>query len=135
MIEKNLWNSRLKAKIFKIFEISRTIYSNREGQNNFWWQNAFLTCSWRFLRSNRLGQLEFKLEKIIGIEKHAGKVRKWKRLIMTFDTGIFPEFLVPKSVPVWYANSTLFKLVKSQQGHRRWVGRINNCQPRFWDIS
>ena len=36
VIEKNLWNSRLKAKIFKIFEISRTIYSNREGQNNFW---------------------------------------------------------------------------------------------------
>ena len=29
-----------------------------------------------FLRSNKLGQLEFKLEKIIGIEKHAGKVRK-----------------------------------------------------------
>ena len=36
----------------------------------------FLTCSWRFLRSDKLGQLEFKLEKIIGIEKHAGKVRK-----------------------------------------------------------
>ena len=30
-------------------------------------QNAFLTCSWRFLRSNELEQLEFKLEKIIGI--------------------------------------------------------------------
>ena len=30
-------------------------------------QNAFLTCSWRFLRSDRLEQLELKLEKIIGI--------------------------------------------------------------------
>ena len=30
-------------------------------------QNTFLTCSWRFLRSNKLEQLEFKLEKIIGI--------------------------------------------------------------------
>ena len=29
-----------------------------------------------FLRSNELEQLELKLEKIIGIEKHAGKVRK-----------------------------------------------------------
>ena len=25
-----------------------------KGQNNFWQQNAFLTCSWRFLRSNKL---------------------------------------------------------------------------------
>ena len=36
----------------------------------------FLTCSWRFLISDELEQLEFKLEKIIGIRKHAGKVRK-----------------------------------------------------------
>ena len=43
---------------------------------NFWQQNAFLTCSWRFLRSNELEQTEFKLEKNIGIYKHAGKVRK-----------------------------------------------------------
>ena len=38
-----------------------------KGQNNIWKQNAFLTCSWRFLISNKLEQLEFKLEKIIGI--------------------------------------------------------------------
>ena len=30
----------------------------------------------RFLISNKLERLEFKFEKIIGIEKHAGKVRK-----------------------------------------------------------
>ena len=47
-----------------------------KGQNNFWQQNAFLTCSWRFLRSNEIEQLVFKLEKNIGIKKHAGKVRK-----------------------------------------------------------
>ena len=34
-----------------------------KGQNNFWEQNAFLTCSWRFHISNKLEQLEFKLEK------------------------------------------------------------------------
>ena len=45
-----------------------------KGQNNFWLQNAFLTCSWRFLRSNKLEQLEFKLEKNIGI---AEKVRNY----------------------------------------------------------
>ena len=38
-----------------------------KGQNNFWYQNAFLTCSWMFLRYDKLEQLEFKLEKIIGI--------------------------------------------------------------------
>ena len=31
-----------------------------KGQNNFWWRNAFLTCSWRFLRYDNL-------EKFIGI--------------------------------------------------------------------
>ena len=34
-----------------------------KGQNKFWQQNAFLTCSWRFLISNNLEQLDFKLEK------------------------------------------------------------------------
>ena len=38
-----------------------------KGQNNFGLQNAFLTCSWRFLISNKLEQLEFKLELNIGI--------------------------------------------------------------------
>ena len=46
-----------------------------KGQYNFWQQNAFLTCSWRFLRYNKLEQLELKLEKIIGIKKHAEKVK------------------------------------------------------------
>ena len=36
-----------------------------KGQNNFLQQNAFLTCSWRFLIHNKLEQLEFILEKII----------------------------------------------------------------------
>ena len=28
-----------------------------KGQNNFWLQNTFLTCSWRFLMSHKLEQL------------------------------------------------------------------------------
>ena len=56
----------------KKFEITRTV----KGQNNFWYQNVFLTCSWRFLRSNKLEQLEFKLEEIIGIQKHQEKFEK-----------------------------------------------------------
>jgi hypothetical protein len=34
----------------------------------------FFTCAWKFLQSLKLGQLD--LEKIIGIEKQARKVRK-----------------------------------------------------------
>ena len=39
-------------------------------------KNAFLTCSWRFLRSNTLEQLGFKLEQIFWIWKPSEKVRK-----------------------------------------------------------
>ena len=38
-----------------------------KGQNNFWLQNAVLTCSWKFLRSNELEHLQFELGEIIGI--------------------------------------------------------------------
>ena len=30
-----------------------------KGQNNFWKQNAFLTCTWRFLIPHKIEQLEF----------------------------------------------------------------------------
>ena len=49
-------------------------YQSRALDRNPFW--ACLTCSWMFLRHDKLKQLNFKLEKIIGIEKHAGKVRK-----------------------------------------------------------
>ena len=47
-----------------------------KGQNNFWQQNAFLTCSWRFLTSHKLEQLEFKLEKILGFRNMQEKLEK-----------------------------------------------------------
>ena len=51
------------AKILKSLEqLMQTV----KGQNIFWQQNAFLICSWRFLICNNLGQLEFKLKKILG---------------------------------------------------------------------
>ena len=51
----------------KILRSQEQFVQTVKGRNNFWLQNAFLTCSWRFLRNNKLEQLEFKLEKIIGI--------------------------------------------------------------------
>ena len=50
-----------------VLVIEKTFEWKVRTQNNFWQQNVFLTCSWRFLRSNKLEQLEFKFEKIIGI--------------------------------------------------------------------
>ena len=38
--------------------------------------NAFLTCSWRFLRSNILEQLKLKLEKLLGIRNLQEKLEK-----------------------------------------------------------
>ena len=51
----------------KIFEITRTIFSNSERSEHFLVTKCILTCSWRFLISFKLEQLEFKLEKIVGI--------------------------------------------------------------------
>ena len=47
-------------------QVTRTIYSDNERSEQFLKQNGFLTCSWRFLRSNKSKQLEFKLEKLFG---------------------------------------------------------------------
>jgi hypothetical protein len=57
VIEKNFWNLGWRPRISKIFEITWTIYSNSERSDQFLEHNAFLTCSWRFLRSNILEQL------------------------------------------------------------------------------
>ena len=59
------------AKILRSLE--QFTYSNSERSEQFL---VTETCSWRFLRLDKLEQLKSKLEKIIGIEKHAGKVRK-----------------------------------------------------------
>ena len=77
------------AKLWRSLE---KIIQTVKGQSNFWKQNAFLTCSWRFLISNKLEQLGFKLEKNIGIRKHAGKVRKYihttqKRMFFKIETN------------------------------------------------
>ena len=47
-----------------------------KGQNNFWQQNAFLTSSWRFLRFNKLEQLEFKLKNLLGFRNLQEKLEK-----------------------------------------------------------
>ena len=65
----------IRPRICKNFELTRTSYSNCERSVQFLKHNALLTYSWRFFRPKILEQLEFKLEKIIGIYKPTGKVR------------------------------------------------------------
>ena len=67
--------------------ITRTICSNSERSE----QSLVTECFSNFLgvsRCDRLEQLEFKLEKNIRIQKHAGKVRKngvfWQNLFFMF---------------------------------------------------
>ena len=63
--EKKIWKFQAGGREFaKILRLLEQFIQTVKGQNNFLYQNAFLTCSWRFLRSE---QLEFNLAKIIGI--------------------------------------------------------------------
>ena len=53
----------LEDKNVLVIEITRTICSNSERSEQFLVAECFLSCSWRFLRSNKVEQLGFKLEK------------------------------------------------------------------------
>ena len=63
-----------------------------KGQNNYWSQNAILTCSWKFLIPNKLEQLELKWEKNFGIQKSAGKVRKVSYILHFPSSGKLVRF-------------------------------------------
>ena len=62
-----LWENIVLVIENKILRSLEHFTQTVKGQNNFWLQNALLTCSWRFLISNKLEQLEFNLEKNIRI--------------------------------------------------------------------
>ena len=49
-----------RPSVCKNFEITKIIHSNSERSGQFLKQNAFLTCSWRYLRSTILEQLKLK---------------------------------------------------------------------------
>ena len=54
-----------REKLFKFLRSLEQFIQTVKGQINFCQQNAFVTCSWRFLRSNKLEQFKFKLEKCL----------------------------------------------------------------------
>ena len=63
VIKKNLRFEAEGREFAKFLRPQEQFIQTVKGQNNFWWQNAFLTCSWRFLIPN---ELELKLEKNTG---------------------------------------------------------------------
>ena len=68
LLENIFENSRPSASNFKFFSRSlEQFIQTVKRPEQFLVTECFLTCSWRFLRSNELEQLEFKLEKVIGI--------------------------------------------------------------------
>jgi hypothetical protein len=78
LLRNGLGTFFLKLKLRDYLE--RTMYNCTYILNrNLLWQNAFLICSWRFLISNKLEQLEFKLEKtILGFRNMQEKLEKAK---------------------------------------------------------
>ena len=64
-MEKKIEIRGWRPKIYKFFDITRTIYSNSERPEQFLVTECFF--NWRFLTSYKLEQLEFKLEKNIWI--------------------------------------------------------------------
>ena len=102
--EKNVWEKFLNIEaegreFSKVLRSLEQFIQTVKGENNFWSQNAFLTCSWRFLWCQKLEQLLFKIKKFIGILKSAGKVRKrfyrWKIKIY-FWKNIFSFFFMKR---------------------------------------
>ena len=57
---KNCSNDREKLESREFAKILRSLEQFVrivKGQDNSWYQNVFLTCSWRFLMSHKLEQL------------------------------------------------------------------------------
>ena len=60
-----LWekNFLVIEKFAKILRSLEQFIQTVKGQKKFWWQNAFLTCSWRFLISNKLEKIIIQIGK------------------------------------------------------------------------
>ena len=57
VISKFLETLGLQPQISEFFRSLEQFVQTVKGQNHFWQQNAFLTCSWMFIISNKLEQL------------------------------------------------------------------------------
>ena len=101
----------------KFFEMTGIIYSNSESSEQFLVTECSLACSWRFVRSNKFEQLEFKLEKLIVFEKQARKVSdlvictKSKKVLVTFENNCSDAMSVWPMVIVAHFSKQSYKAV------------------------
>ena len=77
MIEEKLLKFQAESREFAKFLKSPEQYIQTvKGQNNFWEQSGvFLTSSWRFLRSNKLEQLDSNCKKLLGFRNMQEKFK------------------------------------------------------------
>ena len=74
--EKKIVLVKFEAEGREFSKILRSLEQFIQTLTNFWLLNVFLTRSWRLLRGNRLEQLEFKLEKKLGLRNMQEKFEK-----------------------------------------------------------
>ena len=70
-----------------------------KGQNNFWQQNAFLTCSWRFVTSSELEHYISNWKKLLGF-------RNMQEKLENYDSSIYLVFTYQISIKT--CNSRVF---------------------------
>ena len=103
------FRKRISLPILKgCFYLKKNPNSFSVGQNNFY----ILTWSWRFLKSNKLGRLEFKLEKkVLGFRNLQENLRN------AMNTNYLPEMIVVKSLHLrfWVENLLISMMTKLDQ--------------------
>ena len=101
--QKNLLKFKAKDQFYESIE---QIYSNRSIQ--FFKQNAFLTCSWWFLRSNTyIRKIRIQIEKKrIEMYKPTGKVTKQMSLLKNSKPDLEPKS--SGSDQVWFISGSQY---------------------------
>ena len=121
-------------RICKNFEIARTIYLNSErSEQCLVTECFFLTCSWRFLRSNWLEQFEFKLEKkILGFRNMQEKLEKGIFIQLTL---LLTCFFSISDLLSWFnfIKPLLRYTYFNREDFKKKVTRIHDfCLPLLW---
>ena len=133
VIEKNVWNSRLKAKNLQNFWDPRKIYLNSESPEQFLKQNAFLTCFWSFIRSNTLEQFTqtVKVQNIF-LKKNYFLTCSWiflrsntlsRRLRIQGEKNNWDSKTYRKSLKIWYT-ICMCRNRKSNEGYLKGLGDL-----------
>ena len=144
VIEKKLLKFEAEGQEFaKLLRSLKQFIQTVKGQINFWYQNAFLTCSWRFLRSNKLEQFKFKLKKSFW---DLETCRKNRKVIFNVDRLLWSIYhhipLFNFSLPIFFISFLLGRTVELFNNFMSWRPIISWAffpyliflNPYFWLI-